>query len=64
ENRTRSRHAQQIIRRAAANNMKGRKMSQHQSVASEYYSQALHGPYQVYDAGDLGLESGGKLRGL
>jgi len=39
-------------------------MSQHQSVASEYYSQALHGPYQVYDAGDLDLECGGRLRNL
>lgn len=39
-------------------------MSQHQRVSSEYYSQALHGPYQVYDAGDLDLECGGKLRNL
>lgn len=39
-------------------------MSQHPSVASEYYSQALHGPYEIFDAGDLDLECGDKLRNL
>jgi len=33
-------------------------------MSSEYYSQSLHGPFDVFEAGDLDLESGGKLRGL
>lgn len=28
----------------------------------EYYSQELHGPYQLFDIGDFGLEEGGKIR--
>jgi homoserine O-acetyltransferase len=33
-------------------------------MASIYYSQDFHGPFELYDVGDLELESGGKLRGL
>ncbi|MFA5899964.1 MAG: alpha/beta fold hydrolase [Hyphomicrobium sp.] len=39
-------------------------MSHPASVASEYYSQAFHGPYEVFDAGDFDLQNGGKLRNL
>lgn len=39
-------------------------MSQHPSVASEYYAQAFHGPYEIFDVGDFDLENGGKLRNL
>jgi homoserine O-acetyltransferase/O-succinyltransferase len=31
-------------------------------LSSEYYSQELHGPYQLFDLGDFGLEDGGKIR--
>ena len=29
---------------------------------NEYYSQALHGPYETYDLGDFVLEDGGTIR--
>jgi homoserine O-acetyltransferase/O-succinyltransferase len=28
----------------------------------EYYSQELHGPYQLFDLDDFALEEGGKIR--
>jgi homoserine O-acetyltransferase len=31
-------------------------------LSNEYYSQELHGPYQLFDLGDFGLEDGGKIR--
>jgi homoserine O-acetyltransferase len=31
---------------------------------SDYYSQAAHGPYQLYKIGDFALEEGGTIRGL
>jgi homoserine O-acetyltransferase len=31
--------------------------------ADAYYSQELHGPYQLFDVGDFVLEVGGKIRG-
>lgn len=33
-------------------------------MSSHYYSQDIHGPFELFDAGDFELESGGKLRGL
>lgn len=39
-------------------------MSQSANESGGYYSRAVHGPYEVYDAGDLELEHGGKLRDL
>lgn len=39
-------------------------MSQSADGNSGYYSRAVHGPYDVFDAGDLELEHGGKLRDL
>ena len=32
-------------------------------IDSPYYSQAVHGPYELYDLGDLELEDGGTIRG-
>jgi homoserine O-acetyltransferase len=32
-------------------------------VDNQYYSQEVHGPYQLQDIGDLELEEGGKIRG-
>jgi homoserine O-acetyltransferase len=32
-------------------------------IANNYYSQELHGPYELYDVGDLALEEGGTIRG-
>jgi hypothetical protein len=38
----------------------------HEKVAftagDDYYSQELHGPYQLFDIGDFELEDGGKIR--
>jgi len=34
------------------------------SDVGDYYSRAVHGPYEVFKAGDLELEAGGKLRDL
>jgi len=31
-------------------------------VENEFYSQAVHGPYETFNIGDLVLEDGGKLR--
>ncbi|SRR5579875_148001 len=31
---------------------------------NEYYSQEIHGPYEIFEAGDFELEEGGKIRGL
>lgn len=33
-------------------------------TAASYYSQERHGPYEIFQAGDFDLESGGKLRDL
>jgi homoserine O-acetyltransferase len=33
-------------------------------IENEFYSQKVHGPYEVFDAGDFELEEGGKIRGL
>jgi homoserine O-acetyltransferase/O-succinyltransferase len=32
-------------------------------VENGYYSQEVHGPYELHDIGDLELEEGGTLRG-
>jgi homoserine O-acetyltransferase len=32
-------------------------------IENSYYSQELHGPYELYDVGDLVLEEGGTIRG-
>jgi homoserine O-acetyltransferase len=32
-------------------------------ISNEYYSQDVHGPYELHDIGDLTLEEGGTLRG-
>jgi homoserine O-acetyltransferase len=32
-------------------------------IANDYYSQENHGPYELYDIGDLALEEGGTIRG-
>lgn len=39
-------------------------MPQSASKSSEYYSRSVHGPYEIFSAGDLALEAGGKLRDL
>jgi homoserine O-acetyltransferase len=31
-------------------------------TGDDYYSQELHGPYQLFDIGDFELEDGGKIR--
>src|SRR5262249_14153298 len=31
-------------------------------AGDDYYSQELHGPYQLFDIGDFELEDGGKIR--
>src|SRR6266487_2817137 len=31
-------------------------------IENEYYSQEVHGPYELFSTGDLELEMGGKLR--
>ena len=31
-------------------------------LESPYYSQAIHGPYELFDVGDFLLEEGGTLR--
>lgn len=40
------------------------RMSTHATNVEEYYSRAVHGPFEIFDAGDLELEHGGKLRDL
>lgn len=32
-------------------------------IENEYYSQAIHGPYETFDLGDFTLEEGGTIRG-
>ncbi len=32
-------------------------------VNNDFYSQDFHGPYEMYDVGDLVLEEGGTIRG-
>ncbi len=32
-------------------------------IENRYYSQELHGPYELHDIGDLVLEEGGTIRG-
>ena len=32
-------------------------------IANNYYSQEVHGPYELYDIGNLNLEEGGTIRG-
>ena len=32
-------------------------------INNSYYSQEVHGPYELYDIGDLNLEEGGTIRG-
>ena len=32
-------------------------------IENEYYSQAIHGPYELFDLGDFVLEEGGTIRG-
>jgi len=32
-------------------------------ISISYYSQDVHGPYELYDIGDLPLEEGGTIRG-
>src|SRR5271167_1188477 len=32
-------------------------------IENSYYSQDLHGPYELYDIGNLDLEEGGTIRG-
>jgi homoserine O-acetyltransferase len=32
-------------------------------IENRYYSQAVHGPYELHDIGNLGLEEGGTIRG-
>jgi homoserine O-acetyltransferase len=39
-------------------------MSHSATDSGGYYSRAAHGPYEIFDAGDLELERGGKLRDL
>lgn len=39
-------------------------MSTHTTDVEDYYSRAVHGPYEIFDAGDLELQHGGKLRDL
>ena len=31
-------------------------------ISNSYYSQEVHGPYQMYDVGNLELEEGGTIR--
>jgi homoserine O-acetyltransferase len=33
-------------------------------VANSYYSQEIHGPFEIFDLGDFDLEEGGKIRNL
>jgi homoserine O-acetyltransferase/O-succinyltransferase len=35
----------------------------HAEYESSYYTQAIHGPYEIYDLGDFALEDGGTLHG-
>ena len=30
-------------------------------ISSEYYSQQIHGPFELYDIGDFDLEQGGTI---
>jgi homoserine O-acetyltransferase len=39
-------------------------MSRQASEDSGYYSRSVHGPYEIFEAGDLELAQDGKLRGL
>ncbi len=32
-------------------------------INNSYYSQDVHGPYELYDIGNLDLEEGGTIRG-
>jgi homoserine O-acetyltransferase len=32
-------------------------------IDNSYYSQEVHGPYELFDVGDLNLEDGGTIRG-
>ncbi len=32
-------------------------------IENSYYSQEMHGPYEVHDIGNLELEEGGTIRG-
>jgi homoserine O-acetyltransferase/O-succinyltransferase len=32
-------------------------------IDNSYYSQEVHGPYELFDLGDLILEDGGTIRG-
>jgi len=32
-------------------------------IENSYYSQEMHGPYDVHDIGNLELEEGGTIRG-
>lgn len=36
----------------------------HADYKSDYYNQAVHGPYQMYNLGNFSLEDGGTIRGL
>lgn len=36
----------------------------HADYKSDYYNQAFHGPYQMYNIGNFALEDGGAIRGL
>ena len=33
-------------------------------IENSYYSQDVHGPYELHDIGNLDLEEGGTIRGL
>ena len=32
-------------------------------IVNSYYSQEVHGPYELHDIGNLALEEGGTIRG-